>query len=138
MKYIISGYFLAFHTGHKEYINSAKKLLKENDELIIIVNNEYQQELKYGFVPRDPNDIVLEIEEFAPDAKVIISKSMDRTICDDLIELYSYDCTFVKDGGEYNEKNLPEAYICKRLGIQMLFLNNNKIASSSCILGIRK
>ena len=39
----ISGYFDPIHVGHLEYINMAKKL---GDKLVVIVNNNYQCELK--------------------------------------------------------------------------------------------
>ena len=41
----ISGYFDPIHVGHLEYINMAKKL---GDKLVVIVNNNYQCELKKG------------------------------------------------------------------------------------------
>ena len=40
---IVSGYFNPIHKGHIEYFNNAKALA---DELFVIVNNDYQRELK--------------------------------------------------------------------------------------------
>lgn len=135
MNYIVSGYFLAYHNGHKEYIKSVESLMKDEDNLLIIVNNGYQQTLKYGKCIRSPVDIINEMEKDFPNATFIVSSSLDRTINSDLEKLWGI---FVKDGGEYNKDNLPEAKTCKKYGIKMLFLNNNKIASSSEILGLEK
>lgn len=44
---VISGYFNPIHSGHIDYIQSAKKL---GDKLIVIVNNDKQVSLK-GSVP---------------------------------------------------------------------------------------
>ena len=40
---IVSGYFNPIHKGHIEYFNKAKELA---DQLFVIVNNDYQRELK--------------------------------------------------------------------------------------------
>ena len=51
----ISGYFDPIHVGHLEYINMAKKL---GDKLVVIVNNNYQCELKKGKPFMDEKDRV--------------------------------------------------------------------------------
>ena len=40
---IVSGYFNPIHKGHLEYFNNAKTLA---DKLFVIVNNDFQRELK--------------------------------------------------------------------------------------------
>ncbi len=40
---IVSGYFNPIHKGHIEYFNNAKAMA---DELFVIVNNDFQRELK--------------------------------------------------------------------------------------------
>ena len=40
---ILSGYFNPLHVGHIEYFQEAKKIA---DELIVIVNNDFQRKLK--------------------------------------------------------------------------------------------
>ena len=40
---IVSGYFNPLHKGHLEYFSLSKSM---GDELIVIVNNDYQRELK--------------------------------------------------------------------------------------------
>ena len=61
MKVAVSGYFDPIHVGHIEYLGMARRLADsralEGDwlwgELIVIVNNDYQCELKKGksFMP---------------------------------------------------------------------------------------
>tara|TARA_B110000037_G_scaffold129098_1_gene146622 strand:+ start:765 stop:929 length:165 start_codon:yes stop_codon:yes gene_type:complete len=40
---IVSAYFNPIHKGHLEYLNNAKTLA---DKLFVIVNNDFQRELK--------------------------------------------------------------------------------------------
>jgi len=40
---IVSGYFNPIHKGHLEYFNNAKSMA---DELFVIVNSDFQRELK--------------------------------------------------------------------------------------------
>ena len=46
MNVAVSGYFIWLHVGHIEYLKEAKKMGK----LIVILNNDDQQVLKYGKV----------------------------------------------------------------------------------------
>ena len=41
----VSGYFDPLHVGHIEYFEKSKQL---GDELMVIVNNDYQASLKKG------------------------------------------------------------------------------------------
>ena len=41
----VSGYFDPIHVGHLEYLKMAKSL---GDKLVVIVNSDYQAELKKG------------------------------------------------------------------------------------------
>ena len=48
MTYVVSGYFInGFTSGHKEMLSAIKERMTEEDKIIVIVNNEKQQELKY-------------------------------------------------------------------------------------------
>ena len=137
MTYITSGYFLAFHEGHKKYLSDVSKL----GDMVVIINNEAQQELKYGKLIKDPLLIKREIEEEFPNSVVLISRDEDRSVSNSIRvanAIINDKCTFVKDGGEYNIETLPEAKVCKKLGIDVLFLKNPKIASSSELLGLEK
>ena len=49
----VSGYFDPIHVGHLEYLQLAKKL---GDNLIVIINNNLQAELKKGSTFMDEKD----------------------------------------------------------------------------------
>ena len=49
---IISGYFNPIHKRHLEYFNNAKALA---DQLFVIVNNDFQRELKGSKEFQDEN-----------------------------------------------------------------------------------
>ena len=132
-----------------KYINSVLNKMNGNDNLIIIINNEKQREKKYrdkvnpNILPKiigfgTTTKLVNKLQEFYPysNVRVMISKSDDQTVCCDLEKLSWFfarrkHVIFVKDGGEYNMKNLPER---KVKGIDFLFLQNPKIASATEIL----
>ena len=56
---IVSGYFNPIHKGHIEYFNLAKQLA---DNLFVIVNNDFQRELKGSklFMLEDERKIIVE------------------------------------------------------------------------------
>lgn len=155
--YVVSGYFAeivaneGLHSGHMKYISEVLTRMDESDRLVIIVNNEKQRLRKYNdldglsteakirlFGVSTNSWIVAKLQEFYPykNVRVMISKSDDQTVCQDLATLAWFfadkkTVTFVKDGGEYDIKNLPERNV---KGIDFLFLQNKKVASASNIL----
>ena len=157
--YVASGYFAeivvndGLHSGHMMYISEVLTRMDESDRLVIIVNNDKQRLKKYNnleglstdvkiklFGIGSTSKIVNKLQEFYPYKNVLImvSKSEDQTVCQDLETLAWFfvnrkTITFVKDGGEYDIKNLPER---KVQGIDFLFLQDKKIASASEILKI--
>ena len=154
--YVLSGYFAevpvfgGLHSGHFQYIQSVIDRMDSEDRLIIIVNNDMQRIRKYADLEMSTENrtklfgvftnswIVNKLEELYPydNVRVMISKSEDQTVCADLetIAWFFADrktVVFVKDGGEYDIKNLPER---KVKGIDFLFLQNPKKASASEII----
>jgi len=155
--YVCSGYFAevpvldSLHLGHVKYIQSVLDRMDENDRLVIIVNNDIQRLQKYsnleGLSKRNRTKlfgaftnfrIVNKLQELYPydNIRVMISKSCDQTVCQDLETLAWFfadrkTVVFVKDGLEYDIKNLPER---KVKGIDFLFLQNPKISSATEIL----
>ena len=70
--------------------------------------------------------------------KAIISIDTDRTVCVSLNHLYKkfgleYDLGFA-NGGDQNNDSIPEASICKQIGIQLIDGLGDKIQSSSWLL----
>ncbi len=154
--YVVSSYFAeipilgGLHSGHMKYISEVLTRMDESDRLVIIVNNEQQRARKYRNL-KMPTDnmiklfgistnswIIAKLQELYPykNVRVMISKSEDQTVCQDLETLAWFfadrkTVVFVKDGGEYDMNNLPER---KVKGIDFLFLQNPKIASATEIL----
>lgn len=130
---VVSGYFIAFHEGHKAYIRKAFEL---SNNVIIIVNNQNQQLMKYHQT-FDTGEIIRKIHKEFPSAIITESISDDKTVRADLERLtkLSKKLIFLKSGGEYNIENLPEA---KVQGVEFVFDDQPKIASSSEILNLNK
>lgn len=154
--YVVSGYFAevpvvgSLHPGHVKYIQSVLDRMDENDRLVIIVNNGAQRTRKYAdldmskenrvklFGVSTTSQVVAKLQDLYPydNVRVMVSKSEDQTVIQDLETLAWFfadrkTVVFVKDGGEYDIKNLPE----KRVkGIDFLFLQNPKTNSASEIL----
>lgn len=69
---IASGYFTILHRGYLRYLLSA---YNTGSQLIVVINNENQQKVKYGRVIKNVDDIAVEIRKYFPSA--ICYKSID-------------------------------------------------------------
>jgi cytidyltransferase-like protein len=126
----VSGYFNPIHSGHISMFKEAKKL---GNYLIVIINNDNQVKVK-GSVP------FMKVEERAEIIKnlrmvdqVVISIDKDKTVCKTLAKV----CPdiFANGGDRKNPKDIPEAEVCDRLGIKMVFnVGGSKTQSSSTII----
>ena len=102
---IVSGYFNPLHKGHIEYFHNAKERV---DKLIVIVNNDFQRKLK------NSSEFMLE------DERLLINKDFSKDY-----ELY------FGNGGDQNNKSIPESTICNKLNIKLVDGLGDKIQSSS-------
>lgn len=132
---IVSGYFNPIHKGHLEYFNNAKNL---GDELFVIVNSDYQRELKGSKEFQKEEERLFIVSNIKAVDKAIISIDKDRTVCASLEFLYQqyksdYDLAFA-NGGDQNNDSIPEVPICKKLGIELIDGLGDKIQSSSWLL----
>ena len=132
---IVSGYFNPIHKGHLEYFNNAKALA---DELFVIVNSDFQRELKGSKEFQKEDERLFIVQNIKAVDKAIISIDTDRTVCVSLNHLYKkfgleYDLGFA-NGGDQNNDSIPEASICKQLGIHLIDGLGDKIQSSSWLL----
>lgn len=136
---IVSGYFNPIHKGHIEYFNRAKELA---DELFVIVNNDFQRSLKGSEEFQKEDERLLIISNLKPVDNAILSIDKDRTVCATIALLVQkYKETYVfgfANGGDQNNNKIPEAKICRELGVDLIDGLGDKIQSSSWLLRNKK
>jgi len=126
----VSGGFDPLHVGHIRMFEEAKKL---GDKLVVIVNGDFWLERKKGkaFMPlADRMEIIrnLKMVDY-----VIGWDDGTENVCGAL-EIIKPDI-FANGGDRKCEKDIPEAKICKKLGIKMAFnVGGKKLRSSSELL----
>jgi len=128
----ISGYFDPIHVGHLEYINMAKKL---GDKLVVIVNNNYQCELKKGKPFMDEKDRVTIVSNLKNVDEVFLSIDKDKTVCDSLEKIKP---DIFANGGDRKNYEIPESVICKKYDIKIIDGLGEKIRSSSDLTGLKE
>ena len=133
---IVSGYFNPIHKGHLEYFNNAKALA---DELFVIINNDYQRELKGSKEFQKEDERMIIVSNIKAVDKAILSIDKDRTVCKTLEVIakdYSaeYELAFA-NGGDQNNDTIPERAICREMNIALIDGLGDKIQSSSWLLG---
>ncbi len=121
----VSGYFDPLHIGHIELFKLAKAL---GDKLIVIVNNDKQTEMKKGkyFMPVEERGKI--IQELSCVDEVFISIDEDRTVRQSLQAVKPH---IFANGGDRRNDEIPEAEVCKILGIEIIDGLGSKIQSSS-------
>lgn len=125
----VSGYFLWLHVGHIRYFREASEFGK----VVVILNNDIQQELKYGevIVPQEERAEVLESIEYI--YRVFISKDYDETVRKSIRKLKP-DC-FLKGGDWTADRKPPEVEVCEELGIPVRYnVGGGKVQSSSKLI----
>lgn len=132
---IVSGYFNPLHKGHVEYINTAKSLA---DALFVIVNNDQQRALKGSKEFQEEAERLLIVRNLKAVDHALLSIDSDRTVCATIAKiaesyLDTYDLAFA-NGGDQDNQSIPEAAICKKLGIALMDGLGDKIQSSSWLL----
>ena len=133
---IVSGYFNPLHKGHVEYFNNAEALC---DNLFVIVNNDYQRELKGSRTFQDEQERLLIVSNIKSVDKAILSIDQDRSVCESIRKITEqfgslYDLAFA-NGGDQNNETIPEIAVCKQLGVELIDGLGDKIQSSSWLLG---
>lgn len=133
---IISGYFNPVHFGHIEYINGAKE---KSEQLVVIVNNDYQVKLKkskpfMGDVHRANIMHSIKGVDFA-----LISHDKDKHQCETLRYIRSLwpnaKMAFFNSGDRTSTTVVSEEQtVCKELNIDFVLLGQPKIYSSSELL----
>jgi len=140
---IVSGYFNPLHKGHIEMIEKAKEL----GEVAVIINNDKQQELKKGKIITDEQERMNIIEALKDVDYVFLSIDEDESVSKSLGEIVKlfikselllggkdkFNFIFANGGDRKSKEDIPEASICRRNNIEMIFGLGDKIQSSSNI-----
>ena len=132
---IVSGYFNPLHKGHLELFEKAKA---NGDELWVIVNSDIQRVMKGSKFFMEEDERLLIIKALKNVSYALISIDKDKTQCNTLRYLASefsdrYDLFFA-NGGDQNNKSIPEFEVCKEVGIGLIEGLGDKIQSSSWLL----
>lgn len=132
---IVSGYFNPIHKGHIEYFQNARL---HGDELCVIVNSDFQRELKGSKPFMDEQEREFIVANIKGVDRVIAACDKDRTVCETLRAIASifkgqYELFFA-NGGDQNNDTIPEKPVCEELGIKLIDGLGNKIQSSSWLL----
>lgn len=130
---VISGYFDPTHLGHLQYISAAKKY---SHMLVAIVNNDRQIKIK-GTIPfQDEKERVAIVQSFRDVDDVFLSIDDDGTVAKTLENICRYyNVTHFINSGDRDETTWPESEIeiCRRHGIEMIYLKLPKVNSSSSL-----
>ncbi|MDP6922127.1 MAG: adenylyltransferase/cytidyltransferase family protein [Lutibacter sp.] len=132
---IVSGYFNPIHKGHLAYFNEAKALA---DALFVVVNNDHQRALKGSKEFQDEEERMIIVSNIKAVDKAILSIDRDRTVCATIQQIAEdfgkdYDLAFA-NGGDQNNKTIPERAVCKQMGVALIDGLGEKIQSSSWLL----
>ena len=123
-----SGYFDPLHKGHLEYLELAKNL---GDKLVVIVNNDEQTKFKKGYNFMDEKERMHIVKNIKCVDDVFLSIDKDKSVCESLRHLKPN--VFAK-GGDRFAYEIPEAKVCRELGIQIIDGLGEKVQSSSKLI----
>jgi D-beta-D-heptose 7-phosphate kinase/D-beta-D-heptose 1-phosphate adenosyltransferase len=127
----VSGYFDPIHVGHLEFLKIAKSL---GDKLVVIINSDYQADLKKGksFMPEE--DRLEIVQALRCVDEVFLSIDKDKSVCKSLEHLKP---DIFANGGDRSLEEIPETAVMKKYNIEMVDGLGEKIRSSSEITGIK-
>ena len=135
---IVSGYFNPVHRGHLDLFNKAKA---HGDELWVIVNSDLQRKLKGSKEFMNEDERMQIVSSLKVVNLTMVSIDEDSTVIETIRALYTkaiskdpkYKLAFA-NGGDQTNDSIPEAAICRHLGIELIENLGNKIQSSSWLL----
>ena len=135
---IVSGYFNPVHRGHLDLFNNAKA---HGDKLWVIVNSDLQRKLKGSKEFMNEDERMQIVSSLKMVNLTMVSIDEDSTVIETIRALYTkaiskdpkYKLAFA-NGGDQTNDSIPEAAICRHLGIELIENLGNKIQSSSWLL----
>jgi len=135
---IVSGYFNPVHRGHLDLFNKAKA---HGDELWVIVNSDLQRKLKGSKEFMNEDERMQIVSSLKMVDLTMVSIDEDRTVIETIRALNTkalakdpkYKLAFA-NGGDQSNDSIPEAEVCRSLGIELIQDLGDKIQSSSWLL----
>lgn len=119
---IVSGYFNPLHGGHLDMIEAAKNM---GDKLVVVVNNDKQQLLKKGKIILDEENRVRLMRALRDVDEVVLSIDNDPPVIstmEKVAKLFPDDeLVFAQGGDRDSDKVNPEAEICNKYGIAIVY-----------------
>lgn len=134
---IVSGFFNPLHGGHLDLIEAAKEM---GDYLIVIVNNDIHQMTKKGKIILDEKNRARLMAALKPVDEVIIGIDPEdpkwpSTLTLELVaDKYPDDELIFCNGGDRADPDGipgPEAEMCRKKGIKMVFGVGGEIKADS-------
>ncbi len=128
----VSGGFDPIHVGHVRMFEKAKKF---GDKLVVIINNDHWLVSKKGYVFMPEKERAEIIASFPFVDKVVLTSHKpndpDRSVCRELAKLKP--AIFANGGDRKSTKDIPEAIVCEKHNIKMVFNigHGGKVQSSS-------
>jgi cytidyltransferase-like protein len=119
---IVSGFFNPLHGGHLDMIEAAADM---GGKLIVIVNNDKAQLLKKGKIILPEQNRMRLINALRYVDEGVLAIDDDTTIVRTLEQVAKQhpddELVFANGGDRDSEKAVPEADVCHRYNIQMVF-----------------
>ena len=131
----VSGGFDPLHIGHVRMFKEARKL---GDKLVVIVNNDHWLRTKKGFAFMPEEERVELIASLPFVDKVVLTEhgedDPDTSVSRALEKVKPH--IFANGGDRKKISDIPEAAVCKQLGIKMVFNTGEggKVQSSSWMI----
>ena len=123
----VSGGFDPLHVGHVRMMQEARKL---GTRLVVIVNgDEFLVRKKgYAFMPLAERMEILRALRDVDEVVAVVDA--DQTVCETLRLVKPH--VFANGGDRRDMADIPEAGVCRELGIEMVFtVGGGKVQSSS-------
>ena len=132
---IVSGYFNPLHAGHLELFEKAKSV---GDELLVIVNSDWQRELKGSkeFMDQEERATIVDAIKYVDYTFISIDKDQTQNLSLEFLKRKfkeTHNLAFA-NGGDQTNQSIPEAKTCRKFKIELIDGLGDKIQSSSWLL----